>query len=59
MAKRGRPVTKSTMSDRVFFRLSREDGEKLDNLAVESGMNKSEVVREALRMLYEKKNRER
>lgn len=57
MVKRGRPIKSSVMKERVFFRTDQDDSAKLDALVKNSGKNKSEVMREALNLLYEKRKK--
>lgn len=57
MVKRGRPNKDKVMRDRVFFRIDRDDAKKLETLVKDSGKNKSEVVREALKLLYEERKK--
>lgn len=48
--KRGRPVTDNSRNRRCDVRMSDEEFASLDELSTITGKNKSDVIREALRM---------
>lgn len=50
--KRGRPVKSNAKSKQYRLRMSSEESKMLDEMSVYTGLDKSEILRRAMKMYY-------